>query len=159
VLDFAANIAGATVPSGGALGAGPVDAQVTASLRGLSDLAPKPLPIRLREWQAAGGRLEITSARVTQGEAVAIAKGDVGLSVRGRLDGGLAITLAGFEHVVQMVVGGQGKNTGLLAAAGLSFLGKPAELDGKRAVAVPLRFNDGRIYLGPVPLGQTAPLY
>lgn len=159
VIDLAATVTGATVPGGGMLGARPIDAEVTALLRGLGDFKPKPLSVRLKEWQAAGGRLEIVNVRVKQGDAVAVAKGDLGLSPNGRVDGALGITLAGFEQLVQTLIGSQGKNTGLFAAAGLSFLGKPAELDGKRAIAVPLRFKDGKIYLGPIPLGQTLPLY
>jgi hypothetical protein len=43
--------------------------------------------------------------------------------------------------------------------AGLSFVGRPAEIDGKKAVAVPLRFNDGAVFLGPIRLGRMEPLY
>ena len=159
VLDLAATVAGLTVPSAGTFGARPIDAEVAAVLRGLNDFKPKPLPVRLKEWQAAGGRIEITNVRVKQGDAVAVATGDFGLSAAGRVDGTLGITLAGFDQVVQALLGSQGKNTGLLAVAGLSFLGKPTEIDGKRAIAVPLRFADGAVFFGPIPLGKTLPLY
>jgi hypothetical protein len=43
--------------------------------------------------------------------------------------------------------------------AGLGFLGRPAEIDGRRAVAVTLRVNDGAIYLGRIPLGKVDPLF
>jgi hypothetical protein len=46
-----------------------------------------------------------------------------------------------------------------LAAAGIAMLGKPAELEGRKAVALPLRFKDGAVYLGPVPIGQAPPLF
>jgi hypothetical protein len=45
-----------------------------------------------------------------------------------------------------------------LVAAGIAMLGTPAELDGKKAVSLPLRFVDGAAFLGPIPLGQTPPL-
>jgi hypothetical protein len=158
-LDLAATITGATSPNAGTFGARPVDAEVTAVLRGVNDFKPKPLPVRLKEWQAAGGRLEITNIRVKQGDAVAVATGNIGLSAAGRVDGMIALTLAGFDQLVQSLLRNQGKNTGLLAVAGLSFLGKPAEIDGKRAIAVPLRFADGAVFFGPIPLGKTLPLY
>ena len=41
----------------------------------------------------------------------------------------------------------------------LGFLGQPAELEGRRAVTMPLRFADGAVSLGPLALGRTAPLY
>ena len=49
----------------------PLDADILAVLHGMKDFAPKPLPVRLREWQAAGGRLEIQNARLAQGESLA----------------------------------------------------------------------------------------
>ena len=159
VFTFSATVTGATAPDAGTFGARPTDVNITAVLRGLNDFAPKPLPVRLKEWQAAGGRLEITNIRVKQGDAVAVAKGDLGLSVNGRVDGTIGLTLAGFDQVIQTVLGSQGKNTGLFAVAGLSLLGKPVDLEGKKAIAVPLRFTDGAVYFGPIPLGKTPPLY
>jgi hypothetical protein len=44
----------------------PLDADITAVLRGLKDFAPKPWPQRFRELQAAGGRIEIAHARVVR---------------------------------------------------------------------------------------------
>jgi hypothetical protein len=160
VVDFAAQLAGATAPRAPVLGGRPLDAEVTALLRGLNDLRPKPMPERLKEWQAAGGRLEVTKLRLQQGEAVAVASGDIGLSPAGRPEGAFNITMTGFERLVQQLTGGAsggGLQLGLMA--GLSFLGRPAEIDGKRAIALPLRFNDGAVSLGPLRLGKIEPLY
>jgi hypothetical protein len=41
----------------------------------------------------------------------------------------------------------------------LGLLGQATELDGRRAVTMPLRFADGAISLGPLALGRTGPLY
>ena len=41
----------------------------------------------------------------------------------------------------------------------LALLGQPAELEGKRGVSVPLRFNDGAAKFGPIPLGQVPPAF
>ena len=41
----------------------------------------------------------------------------------------------------------------------LGVRGEQTELEGKRAVRLPLRFNDGAVSLGPIPLGQIAPLF
>ena len=35
------------------------------------------------------------------------------------------------------------QNAGPALAAGINLMGQPTELEGKRAVALPLRFNDG----------------
>jgi hypothetical protein len=46
-----------------------------------------------------------------------------------------------------------------LAAVGISMLGEPTQLDGRRAVALPLRFSDGAVFLGPIAIGLVAPLF
>ena len=46
-----------------------------------------------------------------------------------------------------------------LAAAGISMLGEQTQLDGRRAVALPLRFADGAVFLGPIAVGQVPPLF
>jgi hypothetical protein len=51
------------------------------------------------------------------------------------------------------------QNAGPAIVAGINIMGQPTELEGQRAVSLPLRFNDGAVSLGPVPLGQTAPLF
>jgi len=81
----------------------PFDAEIRATLSGLRDLSPKPWPVRFRELQAAGGHVEIVQSRIQQGELVAVAAGALGLSVQGRLDGELQMTVAGIEKVIPML--------------------------------------------------------
>jgi hypothetical protein len=51
----------------------------------------------------------------------------------------------------------QNVNSGL--TAGINALGKEAVLEGKKARAFPLRFVDGAVFLGPIKVAQTPPLY
>ena len=44
-------------------------------------------------------------------------------------------------------------------AVGLNALGKETELEGKKARSFPLRFVDGAVFLGPVKVAQTPPLF
>jgi len=78
----------------------PFDADIRAMLRGLKDFAPKPWPVRFREIQAAGGRLDFTQSRVQQGETIAVAAGSLGLTANGYLDGELTMTVVGLEKIV-----------------------------------------------------------
>jgi hypothetical protein len=78
----------------------PFDAEVRTMLSGLKDLAPKPWPERFRELQAGGGHVEIVQSRIQQGDLIAIAAGNLGLSAQGRLDGELQMTVAGIEKVI-----------------------------------------------------------
>jgi hypothetical protein len=68
------------------------------------------------------------------------------------LFGALDRAIPGLGKVVK-----QNANVGL--AAGINALGKEAVLEGKKARAFPLRFVDGTVYLGPLKVGQTPPLF
>jgi hypothetical protein len=184
VADLVVHLSGATAPAIGGVATQPLDADVTAVLRGLKSFAPRPLPIALRELQAAGGKLEVSNARVTQGETIVQAIGSVGLSPNGRLDGALTVTIAGFDKFMASigglqkvlpqaaapsrpalsafdrlapVLGGSGRDQ--IAAGLLGLLGERTLLDNKPAITMQLRLTDGAAFLGPIPLGQIPPLY
>jgi hypothetical protein len=185
VLDLAATLTEVAAPTLHPMTREPLDVTATGVLRGFDNLLPMPLPARLRQLQAAGGRLEIKRARIRQGEVLAVADGSIGLSPQGRLDGALNVTVAGLDRVLpqlgidQLVpdhdrlapafgaldrllpgLGRAARNqAGAGLAIGLTLLGKPAELEGRKALALPLRFVDGAVYLGPLRLGVIAPLF
>jgi len=183
VLDLALDLTQALLPGLPQVPEGPIDAEIAATLRGLTDLRPRPLPALLRDLQAANGRLEITHARIRQGEIIGVGQGTLGLTARGTLDGQIQLTVAGIEQL--MVALGLDKKVGqasqnaldrvapglnldrllgsrgnaALAAAGVAMLGQPAELEGRRAVTLPLRFVDGAVFLGPLRAGEVPPLF
>ena len=68
------------------------------------------------------------------------------------LFGALDRAIPGLGKVVK-----QNANAGV--AAGINALGKEAELEGKKARAFPLRFVDGVVFLGPIKVAQTPPLF
>jgi len=180
-IDLATNLKSARAPGLSPYARDPLDADILAVLYGMKDLAVKPLPVRLREWQAAGGRFEIQSARIAQGEALATATGTLGLTQAGRLDGGLQLDVVGLEKLLPAIAQQKGVALSLdraapalnaidravpglgarlapqtqnLAVGLLGLLGKPVEIEGKRGVSVPVRFSDGNASFGPIPLGQ-----
>jgi hypothetical protein len=188
VIEIALKLVAAVAPSWHPAAAQPVDADITAVLRGLTDFSPKPWPARLRELQAAGGRIDIAHARVRQGDTLAVANGVLGLSPSGRLDGELRLTVANLEQLLpalgldQMmaqqrapkeldsafgaldrIMPGLGnmarQNAGPMIVASINLMGQPTELEGQRAVMLPLRFKDGAVSLGPVMIGYMPPLF
>lgn len=68
------------------------------------------------------------------------------------LMGALDRAIPGFGKVLR-----QNANAGV--AAGINSLGKEAVLEGKKARAFPLRFVDGAVFLGPLKVAQTPPLF
>jgi hypothetical protein len=229
VLDLALQLQQATAPSLAAmlgnaapLASAGIDLSVTAVLHGVSDVRLKPVAQQLREIQAANGRLDITHARLQQGDLITDANGALGLTPRGTLSGDLKLTVVNLSKLVPLLgidrmiaqavpqaaidktidrygpaldkllpgLGGvlrsrdggsaspggasspdgpangqpnsraNGPASGMTAAAGAAMLGgKPAELEGQRAVTLTLHFDDGVAFLGPVKLGQIPPLF
>jgi hypothetical protein len=110
VLDLALDLKNATAPAlvaafgtFGPLASASTDLSVVAVLRGASDFAPKPLGQRLREIQAANGRLEITNARLQQGDLIATANGALGLTARGTLSGDVRLTVVNFTKLISLL--------------------------------------------------------
>ncbi len=185
VIEVALQLDQALAPTLHPVAVRPVDAKVTALLRGLNDFAPKPWSVRFREIQAAGGRIDITNARVQQGEILAVGGGSLSLSANGHLEGQLRVTIAGLDQFLA-AIGAQQRvqnmpNMDKLAGAldrlapglgdvarqqaganisvGINMLGEQTTLEGKRAVTLPLRFADGSVFLGPIPIGNVPALF
>jgi hypothetical protein len=188
VIEVVLKLAAAAAPSWHPAAAVPVDADITAVLRGLKDFSPKSWRTRFRELQATGGRIEITRARVRQRDTIAVASGSLGLSPGGRLDGSLNLTVANLDQLLptlgldQMlspeqaspevnkafgkldkIIPGLGamarQNAVPMISAGVNFMGQATELEGRRAVMLPLRFDDGMVSLGPFKIGAVPPLF
>ena len=185
VIETVLRLAGASAPDLHPAMAQPVDADITALLRGLNDFAPTPWPVRFREMQAAGGSIDITQARMQQGETIAVGNGTLSLNADGRLEGQLRVTIAGIEPFLAAIGAPQMVQTspnmdklagaldrlapglgnvarqqaGANLSAGINLLGEQTTLEGKRAVTLPLRFDDGSVFLGPIRIGNAPALF
>jgi hypothetical protein len=166
----------------------PTDADIDLTLRGMKDLSPKPWPVRFREIQEAGGKIDVKTARIAQADWLATGSGALGLTVNGRLEGEIRVTVAGLDKLLQQIgvdvmsrpgPGADKLNSAFNAldkiapglgnlardraapalAAGAAMLGQATELEGRKAVALPLRFDDGKVYLGPFRIGETQALF
>jgi hypothetical protein len=186
VIEIVTRLRQAAAPTLHPAAARPLDADITAVLRGLNDFSPKPWAERFREIQAADGRIDITNARVQQGDTIAVGNGSLALNVRGRLDGQLRVTVAGLEPFLASInaqervqnspdmdkvagaldrvlpgLGGMARQhaTNSNFSIGIMMLGQQTVLEGKQAVTLPLRFDDGTVFLGPIRIGDTPSLF
>ena len=185
VIDLVLRLNDAVAPSINPLTTKAFDADITFTLRGLKDFSPKPWPQRFREMHAAGGRIDITHARAQQGESVALATGSLALNSSGHLDGQLLITVAGLDRLLPalgmdklVAPGGRidrlatslerfspslgniaREHAGAGIAAGIGLLGEQTQLEGRRAVILPLRIESGAMFLGNLPLGTINPVF
>jgi hypothetical protein len=183
-VDLILRLAAASAPALHPILAEPLDADVAGVLHGAPDLAPRPWPVLFKEWQARGGSLDISKARVQQGDVIAVGAGSLSLTPRGGLNGQMQVTIVELAKVLQELginrIVSQGdigsaidaldrmlpglgaiarQNAGPGIVAGLGAVGQSTTLEGKPAVTVPLRFDDGEVMLGPFRIGRAPPLF
>ena len=185
VIEMVTRLADTSAPGVHPGAAKPINADISAVLRGLSNFSPKPWPARFRELQANGGHIDITRARVQQGETIAVGDGSVSLNANGRLVGQLRVTVAGLEPFLDEIgaakvvqnspsvdkvagaldrfmpgLGNVARQTaGANVSFGINLLGQQTTLEGKQAVTLPLRFDDGVIFMGPLKIGNAPALF
>ena len=148
-----------SVPAAGPLAVVPIAADISGTLRGLRDYSPKSWSARFREMQANGGRIEITRARLEQGQTLALGSGTLSINANGRLDGQINMAVAGVEGFINALGAATQQRTGLGFTLGLGLLGGNAQVEGRRAIALPLRIGDGTVYFGPLKVGEIPPLF
>jgi hypothetical protein len=174
-----------SAPGLNAAAAAAIDSDIDIVLRGLKDFSPKSWPDRFREIQAGNGRIEIRTLRLQQSDTLAVGSGTLSLNERGHLQGQINVTIAGLEpflkrigadkmvqssRTVERLAGtldrflpGLGDiarhEAGANLGAGINLLGEPATLEGRRAVKLPLRIDDGTMMLGPIPVGIAPALF
>jgi hypothetical protein len=144
---------------GGPLLATATDGSMDAVLRGLHDFSPKPWPARFREIQQAGGRIEIRKMRLQQGDTVAIGGGNLAINPEGRVEGQLSLTVAGLDAFVNRMAAATGQRVSVSISLGLGLLAGSKQVEGKPAIAIPLKVTNGAMMLGPLKIGQIPPLF
>jgi hypothetical protein len=189
VVDLAANLVAVSAPALGPFLAQPTDGNADINLTGLKDFAPKPWPARFREIQESNGYIDVRAVRLRQADWLAVGAGRLKLTANGKLDGTLRVTIVGIDKLLQQLgvdylsrpgagsekvgaaldaldrmVPGLGaiareKAAPAIGAGVAAMLGEPAELEGRKAVTLPLRLADGEAFLGPLRIGQTQPLF
>jgi hypothetical protein len=159
-MDLAVGVLGATGPGGAGVGKNPVDAELEATMTEVPHFRSMPLEERLRAWQAAGGRVKLLLVKATSGAAILAATGDLGLDTTGQAEGAVTVNVAGADALLKGLAASD-LMPPVLAGLGsvVGMAGTPSEIDGRKASAFNVRFRDGRVFLGPLPLGRTAPLW
>jgi hypothetical protein len=183
-LDISGKAVATSAPGIYSIASDPSDGDFEIRFHGLKDFAPKPWPERFREIQQAGGRIEVRSFHLGQSDWLATGSGSIGLTSSGMLNGEMIVIVAGLDKlmkqlgveyaahdervnsaigVLNQLVPGLGdiarQHAPAAAGAGLALLGVSTELGGRKATRLPLRFTDGLVSLGPIPIGQTAALF
>ena len=165
--DVAVSAAKAAVPLVDALigGEEPLDLTVDAVLARARVALGGPPVQALERWRQAGGALDLTRVTATKGGRRVEVKGTLMLDDARRPAGRLEIAAAGIEDLVARLAGVRsgaaagGNVAGAPAAQARANPSRPAER--KLAQLPPLRLENGRVFLGPLPLPgvRLSPLY
>jgi hypothetical protein len=111
------------------------------------------------EWAKGGGTFELQNLRVTRGAGLLAAAGTLGFTGSGRAQGEVRASLADLSSLVGgLVVPGLGDPV-LLVGSVLAFVGRPTEVEGRRATQVTVRVDDGALAIGAVQLGVLPPVF
>ncbi|MGE4043189.1 DUF2125 domain-containing protein [Pseudolabrys sp.] len=159
VIDIVLQAEQLSAPAAGPLATAPINADITGTLRGLTDFSPKSWPERFRDMQANGGRIEVSRARLQQGDTLALGSGTLSINARGRLDGQINMAVAGIEGFINALGAATQQRNGFGFTLGLGLLGGNARVEGRPAISLPLRVSDGSVFFGPLKVGEIPPLF
>jgi len=99
-------------------------------------------PAEIERWRAAGGKIQIKDLSLSKDASRLALNGELGLDDRARPQGALDIAMTGLDPAMKLF--------------GIPPLRDP---NGGKTTNLKLRFDRGQIFLGPIPLGKTFPLY
>lgn len=109
----------------------------------------------LAVWSASGGEMRIAMAELNWGDARLGGEGTMGVDDALRPEGRLSVLVTEPESLVAALVDGGIVASGDGEALRLALMMAPRRDQG---VALPFRFQQGGVFLGPVRLGDTGPL-
>lgn len=100
------------------------------------------LQSELERWRSAGGKLIVRDFAISKDASRLGIQGELGLDDRARPQGAIDVSMTGLDVALK------------------SFGVPPIRGDNNSKTAtLKLRFDRGQIFLGPIPLGKTFPLY
>ena len=164
--DVASRTTGLVLPIADQLlgSADPVDADLVATILQAEPLAGGVPAQELDRWRQAGGRIQLTKLAAAKGAKRLDATGTLGLDDLHRPQGRLEVTVSGLDEILQRFgLGPRAAGLGGLLAGVLGGGKAPAPSPdgaaGPRGMTLPLRLDDGKAFLGPLPVARVLPLY
>lgn len=114
----------------------------------------------LAAWRDAGGLLEVTDVQLTWGPLDVRANGTATLDEALRPQGAFSARIAGLPEMLDTAVAQGIMQPGAAAALRLAVLtlAEARDATGRPIVRLPVTLQDGRVFLGPAPLGRLDPV-
>jgi hypothetical protein len=148
------------LPAGDDLVLGPEIARIGIGLGLTGPMPPDGSRAAVAAWRDAGGTLELQHFDLAWGRLAADGTGTLALDEAMRPLGALSFKMAGWEALVDQAVAWRALDAkgGGIAKTALGLLAVGTS-DERGRLPVPLTFQDGRILLGPAPVGRVEPLF
>jgi len=127
----------------------------------LTGRAPRELTrANLQAWRQRGGEIAVDHLELTWAPMSLQGDGTLTLDERLRLKGTLDVAVTGLGPALDKLAEAGRIERGAVTYAKLAIaaLGRRDQASGETTVDVPLSFREGRVYLGPVPLGRLRPV-
>jgi hypothetical protein len=135
------------------------DLDLTGVVRGWPDPAAQQGGGLVATWARGGGTVDLQRLRVKRGNGLLAVDGRMGFNPTGRAQGQFDAVLADPQALLGgIAIPGVGDPAALVGPA-LVFVGRPAEIDGRRGTRVTLRVDDGVLGVGAVQLLQFPPVF
>jgi hypothetical protein len=146
------------LPVGEALGTTIERLRLAAAVDG--PLPPVVTPATLAAWRDAGGAVPVETLALDWGPLEIRGAGTLGLDALLRPEGVLRLEIAGFEPAIQALVeaGVIGRREAGFVLGTLTGLAGPPDADGVRRAEAPVRFAEGWLAIGPIPIARLEPL-
>ncbi|MFO1150233.1 MAG: DUF2125 domain-containing protein [Alsobacter sp.] len=145
-------------------GAEPLDADLVATVLQVEPLAARTPAQNLERWRLAGGKVQVSKLVLAQGPRRLDATGILGLDELHRAQGRLDVTVAGVDDLLQQFgLSPRAATLGTIIAGVLGGRPKAGQAEAAEkppgGVVLPLRLDDGKAFLGPLPVARLLPLY
>ncbi|MEM8876984.1 MAG: DUF2125 domain-containing protein [Pseudomonadota bacterium] len=123
-------------------------AELIARIDNLPGGGPGGIREWLSRWQASNGVAELIGLRMTAKDALSHTRGTLRLDRQGYPEGTLNIVNADVDPAT--IPSGDPLGVAQFAAATVSAVGTPVEIEGRTGREVALRLERGRVHLGPM---------
>jgi hypothetical protein len=159
-LSLTGEAGGITLPEGGAGPLGPDLQRLAFAATLLGEIPPGGRREMLEQWRAAGGTLEVGRLELVWGVLDLQGEGSLALDPQLRPAGKIDARMSGLSETMDRLVTVKllGSDRARLLKAALRALADGADGEGRPVVALPITLDDGRLYLGPVPLLRLSPV-
>lgn len=136
----------------------PIDLKFNGIVDHLDLVQGKTLPLVLERWREQSGLFTIDTVSLEAGVLKLQAHGSLSLDVQHRVQGTLDAEVSGADGLLSNF--GVGPKSGILGGMLSGMLKGKTENGVTKGAQIPLRFAEGKVFLGPIPLPVVlVPLY